>query len=165
MLLSPEGGVENGLNPVRVLHKLCLLFTVRTPAMQTAPVLLNIETALANCRGNPALVQVLVARYRTQLPEEQNRLAHALAATPPDWETLRKRAHRLQSGSGYLGAERIAEAARQLEVGVLARDSTDALIAASEALACAFAEFLAIPLEEWERRLQVVNRPAVGAVP
>jgi HPt (histidine-containing phosphotransfer) domain-containing protein len=133
--------------------------------MQTAPVLLNIETALAACRGNPVLVQGLVAQYRTQLPDEQNRLAHALAATPPDWETLRERAHRLQSGSGYLGAERIAEAARQLEAGILAGDSTDALIVASETLACACSEFLAIPLEEWERRLRVVNRPAVGAVP
>ena len=133
--------------------------------MQTAPVLLNIETALAAYRGNPALVQALVARYRTQLPDEQNRLAHALAATPPDWETLRERAHRLQSGSGYLGVERIAEAARQLEASILARDSTDALAAASQALERAFDEFLAIPLEEWERRLQVVNRPAVGAVP
>jgi len=133
--------------------------------MQTAPVLLNIETALAACRGNPALVQVLVAQYRTQLPEEQNRLAHALATTPPDWETLCERAHRLQSGSGYLGAEQIAEAARQLEAGILARDSTDALATAGQALGRAFDEFLAIPLEEWERRLQVVNRPVVGAVP
>ena len=133
--------------------------------MDTAPVMLNVATALATCRGNPALVRMLVERYRAKLPEERTVLVQAAMADPPNWESVRQRAHRLQSGSGYLGVERIAEAARQLEASILARDSTDALAAASQALERAFDEFLAIPLEEWERRLQVVNRPAVGAVP
>lgn len=133
--------------------------------MQTVPVVLNIETALAACRGDPALVQVLVEQYRAKLPEERTVLARAAAAIPPDWETIRQRAHRLQSGSGYLGAERIAAAAHRLETGILARELPDALAASSQALERTFDEFLAIPLEEWERRLQVVNRPAVGAVP
>ncbi|MCB1770229.1 MAG: Hpt domain-containing protein [Candidatus Competibacteraceae bacterium] len=133
--------------------------------MDTAPAMLNLATALAACRGDPVLVRMLVERYRAKLPEERTVLVQAAAATPPDWESVRQRAHRLQSGSGYLGVERIAEAARQLEASILARDSTDALAAASQALERAFDEFLAIPLEEWERRLQVVNRPAVGAVP
>lgn len=132
--------------------------------MDTAPVILNPGTALATCRGDPALVWVLVEQYRAKLPEERTVLAQAAAARPPDWETLRKRAHRLQSGSGYLGAERIAAAARQLEAGILAGDSMDALTAAGQALERAFDEFLAIPIEEWERRLRVVNRPAVGVV-
>jgi len=133
--------------------------------MDTTPVMLNVGTALAACRGDPALVRALVEQYRAKLPEERTVLAQAYAARPPDWETVRQRAHRLQSGSGYLGIERIATAAHQLEAGILARDSTDALMAAWEVLECAFAEFLAVPVEEWERRLRVVNRPAAGAVP
>lgn len=133
--------------------------------MDTAPVMLNVETALATCRGDPALVRALVEQYRANLPEERTGLTQALAATPPDWEAVRQRAHRLRSGSGYLGAERIAAAARDLEAGILACESTDALTAAWDALEGAFEEWLAVPVEEWERQWRVVHRPAIGAVP
>ncbi|MGB5065302.1 MAG: Hpt domain-containing protein, partial [Candidatus Competibacter sp.] len=86
--------------------------------METAPVLLDVETTLAACRGDSALARALIEQYRLELPAERAGLAGAHAVAPPDWEAIRQRAHRLRSGSAYLGAERIAAAARDLEVGV-----------------------------------------------
>ena len=40
----------------------------------------------------------------------------------------------------------------------------DALTAAWRALERAFEEFLAVPFEEWERRLRVVNRLSDGTM-
>jgi len=49
-------------------------------------------------------------------------LARARAVSPPDWETVRQRAHRLQSGGGFLGIERIAVAAQRSWVPLLLSD-------------------------------------------
>lgn len=49
------------------------------------------------------------------LLEEQAALAGVWAATPPDWESIGQRVHRLQSGSAYLGVEQIAVTAHCLE--------------------------------------------------
>lgn len=133
--------------------------------MEMTPIPLNIQTALAACRGDPALARALIERYRAGLPAERSKLAGALATAPPDWEAVRERAHRLQSGGAYLGAERIAAAARALETGVLARHSTAALMAAWRALERALDEFLAAPVEDREKRPGVVNRPPGGAAP
>lgn len=112
------------------------------------PASLNIETALAACRGDGALARTLIAQYRASLPAERAKLADALAVVPPDWETVRERAHRLQSGGAYLGAERIALAARALETGVLAQEATAARMAAWRALERALDALLAAPVEE-----------------
>lgn len=133
--------------------------------MGTTPALLNTETALAACRGDPVLAYTLIEQYRAHLPAEQAELVKALAATPPDWEAVRKQVHRLQSGSAYLGIERIESAARTLEMALLAHPPTALLMGAWQALERAFDEFLAVPGEDWERRLGVVNRPTGGAVP
>jgi HPt (histidine-containing phosphotransfer) domain-containing protein len=132
--------------------------------METEPVIFDVETALAACRGDPALARALAEQYRASLPEEQTALAQARAAMPPDWETVRKRVHRLQSGGAFLGAERIAVAAQRLEANILTHAAPTALEAVYRALECAFDEFLAIPVEEWERRLRVVHRPSASAV-
>lgn len=129
------------------------------------PASLNIETALAACRGDGALARTLIERYRASLPDERAKLADALAAVPPDWEGARERAHRLQSGGAYLGAERIAAAARELETGILARHPTTALMAAWRALERMIDEFLAAPVEIREKRPGVVNRPSGGVAP
>ena len=129
------------------------------------PAPLNIETALAACRGDPALARALIEQYRAGLPAERAKLADALAAAPPDWEAVRERAHRLRSGGAYLGAERIAAAARELETGILAQNSTATLMAAWQTLERAFDEFSAAPIEDWEKRPGVVNRPSGGVVP
>lgn len=133
--------------------------------MEMTPAPLNIETALAACRGDPVLVHVLIAQFRASLPAERTQLTSALAAVPPDWEAIRERAHRLQSGGTYLGAEQIAAAAREVETSILAQDSTAARIAACRALERALDEFLATPVEDWEKRPGVVNRPSGGVVP
>jgi HPt (histidine-containing phosphotransfer) domain-containing protein len=95
----------------------------------------------------------------------QAALVRAQAATPPHWEAVRERVHRLQSGGGFLGIERIAVAAQRLEAEILAQATTTVLDAAWRELDGAFDEFLAVPNEEWERRLRVVHRPADGAAP
>ena len=133
--------------------------------MAITPVVLKVETALATCRGDLALARMLIDQYRTSLPEERAALVRAQAATPPDWEAVRERVHRLQSGGGYLGAERIAVAAQRLEADILAQATPAVLDAAWRGLDGALNEFLAVPGEEWERRLRVVHRPADGAVP
>jgi HPt (histidine-containing phosphotransfer) domain-containing protein len=74
--------------------------------MESAPVILNVETALAACRGDANLARALLERYRADLPEERAALLEARAAASPEWETVRKRVHRLCSGSAYLGADR-----------------------------------------------------------
>ena len=133
--------------------------------METAPVILNVGTALAACRGDPALARALVEQYRASLPEERAALAGARAATPPDWEAVRERAHRLRSGSAYLGAEQIAVAARELEECILTRKAMDARATGWQTLDQAFQEFLdnsdAENVFEAERlsRPTVVNRP------
>jgi HPt (histidine-containing phosphotransfer) domain-containing protein len=129
------------------------------------PVVLKVETALATCRGDLALARMLIDQYRTSLPEERAALVRAQAATPPDWEAVRERIHRLQSGGGFLGIERIAVAAQRLEAEILAQATPTVLDAAWRGLDGAFDEFLAVPNEEWERRLRVVHRPADGAAP
>ena len=116
--------------------------------METAPVIFNIGTARAACRGDSTLVRTLTEQYRASLPAERAALEQAGAATPPDWETVREHAHRLRSGGGYLGAERIAAAARDLEAGILAQDSVDALAQAQRTLDAALQEFLIAPIEE-----------------
>lgn len=126
--------------------------------------ILNVGTALATCRGDPALARALVEQYRASLPTERAALERARAATPPDWEAIGNRVHRLQSGGGYLGAERIAAAARALEAGILARDATATLTAAWRTLERAFEEFLTALPEEWDVWPRVVNRPSVGEV-
>lgn len=131
--------------------------------METVPVLLNVETALAACRGDSTLARALIEQYCLDLPAERAELAKARALDPPDWEAIRERAHRLRSGSAYLGAERIAAAARDLEAGVLARRSPDALAVAWRALERAFEAFSAMPIEDWEKHPRVVNRLADGA--
>ena len=128
--------------------------------METVPVLLNVETALAACRGDSTLARALIEQYCLDLPAER---AEARALDPPDWEAIRERAHRLRSGSAYLGAERIAAAARDLEAGVLARRSPDALAVAWRTLERAFEAFSAVPIEDWEKHPRVVNRLADGA--
>ena len=133
--------------------------------MAVTPVVLKVETALATCRGDPALALTLIDQYRTSLPEERAALTQAQATVPPDWETVRQRVHRLQSGGGFLGVERIAVAAQRLEAEILAQATTTVLDAAWQGLDGAFDEFLAVPGEEWERRLRVVHRPSVGAAP
>ena len=114
--------------------------------METAPVILNLGTARAACRGNPALIHALTEQYRASLPAERAALAQAGTATPPDWETVRVQANRLQSGSAYLGAERVAAAARQLEDAILARDSATVLIQAQGTLDAALQEFFNTPI-------------------
>ena len=133
--------------------------------MEMTPAPLNIKTALAACRGDPALARVLIEQYRAGLPTERAILVDALAATPPDWDTVRERVHRLQSGGAYLGAERIALAARELETGILAQNATAALMAAWRALERTLDEFSAAPIEDCEKRPGVVNRPPGGAAP
>ncbi len=118
--------------------------------MEMTPALLNIETALAACRGDPVLARTLIEQYRAHLPAEQAELVKALAAIPPDWESVCKRVHRLQSGSAYLGAERIGSAARKLEMTILAHHPTAVLMAAWQTLDRAFDEFLAAPVEDSE---------------
>ena len=120
--------------------------------MDIALVPLNIETALAACRGDPDLARALVEQYRASLPEERAALARAVAAA--DWADVGRRAHRLQSGGAYLGAERVAATARVLETGVLAGAAPDALTAAGRALDRAIDEFLAAPVAEWAGRLR-----------
>lgn len=117
--------------------------------MDIALVPLNIETALAACRGDPALARALVEQYRASLPEERTALAREIAATPPDWAAVGRRAHRLRSGGAYLGIERVAAAARALEAGVAAGACPDELTAAGQALDRAIDEFLAVPDAEW----------------
>lgn len=114
--------------------------------METALSLLNSETALAACRGDAALARRLTEQYRASLPAERAALEQAGKATPPDWETVREQAHRLQSGGAYLGAERIAAAARNLEAGILARDPADALVQVQRTLDAALQEFLSAPI-------------------
>jgi len=133
--------------------------------MEATPRVLNVEQALAACRGDPALAWTLIEQYRASLPEEWAALARARAVSPPDWETVRQRAHRLQSGGAYLGIERIALAAQRVEADILARAASALLEAAWRALEQAFEEFLAVPNEEWERRLRVVHRLSDGVVP
>jgi HPt (histidine-containing phosphotransfer) domain-containing protein len=115
--------------------------------MESAPVILNVETALAACRGDANLARALLERYRADLPEARAALLEARAAASPEWETVRKRVHRLCSGSAYLGAERIADAARTLEESI-ARGSPDAPGRASQALAGAIQDFLNASLAE-----------------
>ena len=98
--------------------------------MAITPVVLKVETALATCRGDLALARMLIDQYRTSLPEERAALVQAQAATPPDWEAVRQRVHRLQSGGGYLGAERIVVAAQRLEAEILAQATPTVLDAA-----------------------------------
>lgn len=131
--------------------------------METAPALLNARTALAACRGDAALARALTEQYRTSLPAEQAALAQAYAITPPDWATIRARVHRLQSGSAYLGIERIAVAARRVEEGIRTQDSRAARAAAWQALEQAFKEFLNVSPAEWDARLTVVTRPSADA--
>lgn len=50
--------------------------------METVPILFNMGTALAACRGDRTLVRALVEQYRAQLPEERTVLAQAYAAPP-----------------------------------------------------------------------------------
>ena len=133
--------------------------------MAATPVVFQVETTLAACRGDPTLACELVEQYRASLLEEQAVLAQARAATPPDWEAIGRRVHRLQSGGGFLGVERIAVAAQRLEAEILAQAGATVLDAAWRGLDGALDEFLTVPVEEWERRLRVVHRPAVGAVP
>lgn len=132
--------------------------------MAVTPVVLEVETALAACRGDLALALALIDQYRMSLLEERAALVRAQATAPPDWEAVRERVHRLQSGSGYLGVEQIAAAAQRLEAEIRAQATPTVLDAAWQGLAGAFDEFLAVPGEEWERRLRVVHRPADGAV-
>ncbi len=122
--------------------------------MDIALVPLNIETALAACRGDPKLARSLVEQYRASLPDERAALARAIAATPPDWAAVGQRAHRLQSGGAYLGIERVAAAAGALEAGVVAGAAPDALAAAGRALDRVIDEFLAVPDDEWAGRLR-----------
>jgi HPt (histidine-containing phosphotransfer) domain-containing protein len=122
--------------------------------MDIALVPLNIETALAACRGDPDLARALVEQYRASLPEERTALARAVSAAPPDWADVGRRAHRLQSGGAYLGIERVAAAAGALETDVLAGAAPDELTAASRALDRAIDEFLAVPDDEWAGRLR-----------
>lgn len=129
--------------------------------METAPVILNVGTALAACRGDPALARALVEQYRASLPEERAALAVARAATPPDWEAIRERAHRLQSGSAYLGAEQIAVAARELEECILTRGSLDARATGWRTLDQAFQEFLDTSDAENVFEAEGVSRPTV----
>lgn len=117
--------------------------------MEIAPVMLNVGIALAACRGDPDLARAMVAQYRASLPEERAALAQARAATPPDWEAIGQRSHRLQSGSAYLGVEQIAAAARELEERILARSATDARAAAWRALDDAVQDFLNHSDSEW----------------
>jgi HPt (histidine-containing phosphotransfer) domain-containing protein len=116
---------------------------------------LNGETALAACRGDPALARALVEQYRASLPEERTAIARAVAAV--DWADVGRRAHRLQSGGAYLGIERVAAAAGALETGVLGGAAPDALTAAGRALDRAIDEFLAVPDAGW------TGRPRGGA--
>ena len=51
--------------------------------MEAAPVMLNVEAALAACRGDLALAQALIEQYRASLPEERTALAEARAVTAP----------------------------------------------------------------------------------
>lgn len=71
----------------------------------------------------------------------------------------------MQSGGAYLGIERIALAAQRVEADILARAASALLEAAWRALEQAFEEFLAVPNEEWERRLRVVHRLSDGVAP
>ena len=132
--------------------------------MAVTPVVLEVETALAACRGDLALALALIDQYCTSLLEERAALVQAQATAPPDWEAVRERVHRLQSGGGYLGVEQIAVAAQRLEAEIRAQATPTVLDAAWRELTRAFDEFLAVPGEEWERRLRVVHRLADGAV-
>lgn len=116
--------------------------------MESAPVIVNVATALATCRGDRALARALIEQYRASLPAERAGLAEALAAIPADWAAIRERAHRLQSGGAYLGVERLAWAARELETGILTQQSTATLRAAWRALEHTIEEFLAAPMED-----------------
>ena len=131
--------------------------------MEAIPRVLNVEQALAACRGDPALAWTLIEQYRASLPEEWAALARAsgllpIGDRPPAGAPL-------ATGGAYLGIERIALAAQRVEADILARAASALLEAAWRALEQAFEEFLAVPNEEWERRLRVVHRLSDGVAP
>lgn len=74
---------------------------------------LNVDTLLHLCQGDIPLAQQTLARYRESLDQEKAALEQAYQSS--DWQTLAYRAHRLRSGSRYVGAEQIAVATETLE--------------------------------------------------
>lgn len=81
--------------------------------------------ALDSCGGDLGMARIMVKRFLAILPAEQAELEQAYDAG--DLDTVRERAHRLRSGSLYVGAERFSAAAEALEEGISSNASQEAI--------------------------------------
>jgi HPt (histidine-containing phosphotransfer) domain-containing protein len=112
---------------------------MNAPAAQ----LLNATVVLRACGGDPAMAQHMIKRFLALLPTEQAALETAYQAL--DWERVRAQAHRLRSGSLYVGAECLAAAAEVLEEAILAGASAETVALAWNQLRQACQTLLAQP--------------------
>lgn len=95
--------------------------------------ILNSALVLGSCGGDSGMAQIMVKRFLIILPTERAELEQAYHAG--DLDTVRQRAHRLRSGSLYVGAERFSAAAEVLEEGISA-DAPQETIALAWANLC-----------------------------
>ena len=111
--------------------------------VKPAPVVLDFEKALASC-GEADFARSLIDKFRLSLVNDRTELIR-LRERPGDWNAIRDKAHHLQSGGAYLGLERIAASARDLENCLLTGAPSTVREQALATLLEALQAFLAYP--------------------
>jgi len=109
-----------------------------------APVVFNFETVLASSHHDLAIAKSLFDDFRAFVLEEQPMLLQSIAQISSDREALRKRVHRLKSSAGFVGADRISQAAAALQEHLLMSDSSGSTEPVLRALIDALQEFLGL---------------------
>ncbi len=109
-----------------------------------APVVFNFETALMSSHHDLAIAKSLFDDFRVCVLEERQALLQSIAQIPLDRKALRQRVHRLKSSAGFVGADRISQAAAALQEHLLMSDSSGSTEPVLRALIDALQEFLGL---------------------
>ena len=112
--------------------------------VESAPVVFNFETALMSSHHDLAIAKSLFDDFRVCVLEERQALLQSIAQIPLDREALRRRVHRLKSSAGFVGADRISQAAAALQEHLLMSDSSGSTEPVLRALIDALQEFLGL---------------------
>ena len=137
---------------------------IESHAAKPAPVVFDLETVLASSRHDLAIAKDTFDEFQAYAREERAellKLTGRASLCPPEREALQNRVHRLKSSAGFVGANRVYQAAAALQAQLLARDPPAAAGRALRALSDALEEFLRI--HSFENAFKLTRQDRSGA--